>query len=192
MRALRNGVIEQGHVVSKGAEAEALIVGARDRGGGGQSQRVGGEGPEENSNVLDVVAAALDGDAADVHGVRGLIEACVHVGARFPTSEIRRVVIKEADMIHVLGVGQHFEKLDGVGAPACDIARELLQDQNGSFSATERNGVGDFGAGASDSGGYSVDGLIADQITDVRNDPGSAGFDKLVIVELIHVFSDHC
>ncbi len=33
-------------------------------------------------------------------------------------------------------------------------------------------------------------GLIADEVADVGDDPGRAGFDELVVVELVEVFGD--
>ncbi len=40
------------------------------------------------------------------------------------------------------------EELDGVRAPAGDVARELFHHQDGAFAAAEGDGVGDFGARA--------------------------------------------
>ena len=52
------------------------------------ADRVGVERPEEDADVLDVVAAALDGDAANVDGVGGLVEPGVHVFGGLPLAQV--------------------------------------------------------------------------------------------------------
>ena len=99
-------------------------------------------------------------------------------------------MIPGADVVHVLGGGQLLEELDRVRAPSGDIAGQLFQDERGALASAEPDGVGNFGARAGDAGRHSVDFLEADQAADIRDDPRGAGFDELIVVELVQVFGN--
>ena len=74
---------------------------------------------------------------------------------------------------------------------AGDVARQLLHDQHGAFAAAQRDGFGHLGARVVDGWQRSLDRLVADEIADIGNDPRGAGFDELVVVELIEVLGQH-
>ena len=123
--------------------------------------------------------------------MRGAIEAGVDEEARLPAAQVRRVVVPEADVVHVLRVAEDPEELDCVRAPCRYIARELLHHQHRAFAAAEGDGIGDLGARIVDRRRDSLHRLVADQIADVRDDPRRAGLDELVVVKLIQVLGDN-
>ncbi len=51
--------------------------------------------------------------------------------------------------------------------------------------------MSDFSAGARDRWGDSTHGLITDQIADVGDHPGGAGFYELVVVELVEIVANN-
>ena len=116
-----------------------------------------------------------------------LREAAVAIEPGLPAAHVGGVVVEAADVLHVLGVGEDLEELDRVRTPAGDVAGQFLQDQYSPFAAAEGDGVGDFRAGVVDGGGDASDGLVANEVADVGNDPGRAGLDELVVVELVEV-----
>ena len=194
--SLGEGFVEEWNVHTQRAEAETLgFAGCVGGGGrcGGFGDAPSAERPEEDADVLDVVAALLGGhdggDAADVDFVGGAIEAGVDVDAA-SSAHVGCVVVVEADVVHVLGVGEDAEEFHGVGSPGGGIAGQLLHHQDRALAAAERDGVGDFGARAVDRWGDAAYGLVADEVADVGDDPGGAGLDELVVVELVEVFGD--
>jgi hypothetical protein len=174
--------------------AEGLIGDGSDGGWDALGDAEGREGPEKDAYVLDVVAALLLGetriDAADIDTVGGAVESGVDEEAGLPVAQIGRVVVVAADVIHVLRVAEDAKEFDGMRAPAGGIAGQLFHHQDGAFAAAERDGVGNFGAGIVDRRSDPGDGLIADEVADIWNDPRGAGFDELVVVELIDVVGD--
>ncbi len=122
--------------------------------------------------------------------MRRVVEAGIHVESRLPTPQIGSVMVVQADVVHILGVRQDAKEFHRVSAPAGDVARQLFHHQDRAFTAAEGNGVGHFGTRAGHGGGDSIDRLIADQISDIRDDPGSAGLDELIVVELAEIFGD--
>ena len=44
--------------------------------------------------------------------------------------------------------------------------------------------------GIVDGGGDAPDGLVADEVADIGDDPGRAGLDELVVVELVEVVGE--
>ena len=65
-----------------------------------------------------------------------------------------------------------------------------FHDQQGALAAAEGDGVGDLGARVVDGGADAAYGLVADQVADVGDDPGRAGLDELIVVELVEVVGD--
>ena len=49
-------------------------------------------------------------------------------------------------MVHVLRVGENAEELDGMRAPAGDVAGQLLHDQYGALAPAQRDRLGHLGA----------------------------------------------
>ena len=95
-----------------------------------------------------------------------------------------------AEVVHVLGVAEKAEEFDGMGAPAGGVAGQFLHDQQGALAAAEGDGVGDLGTWVVDGGVDASDGLVADEVADIGDDPGGAGLDELVVVELVEVVGD--
>ena len=152
------------------------------------------ERPEEDADVLDVVAALLawrgDGcaDAADIDFVGGAIEAGVDVERLASSCAGRARSGCERRTWFMYWVSPRIaEELDGVRSPGGGVAGQLFHDQHRALAAAEGDGVGDFGARVVDGGGDASDGLIADEVADVGDDPGRAGLDELVVVELVEV-----
>ena len=151
--ALRDGAVEQRDVHAERAEAVAELAGrgvGRSRRGRGAGDAVGAQRPEKDADVLNVVAAASGGDAAHVDLVRGAVEAGVDVETGLPAAQVRGVMVAEADMVHVLRVGENAEELDGMRAPAGDVAGQLLHDQHRALATAQRDGLGHLGAGIVD------------------------------------------
>ncbi len=91
----------------------------------------------------------------------------------------------QADVLHVLRGGELFEKFDRMCRPAGDVLRELLQHQRGALAAAEGDGVGDFGTRRGQLGAEPAQRPVADEIADIGRHPLGAGFDELVVVELV-------
>ena len=90
-------------------------------------------------------------------------------------------------MIHVLRGGELLEELHRMRRPVGDVARQLLEHQRRALAAAIGDGVGDLGARRGDARRDAVQRPIADQIADIGRDPLGAGFDELVVVELLDV-----
>jgi hypothetical protein len=73
--------------------------------------------------------------------MRGGVEAAVYVFARFPSPQIGRVRIVRPEMIHVLGVGQHFKELHRMCTPSGNVASKLLEHEDGALAAPEGDGM---------------------------------------------------
>ena len=93
--------------------------------------------------------------------------------------------------------------------PPCHVARQLLEQRQralaaaiaqcvGHFAARQQHGIAGPRVGAKARLAGFVNRLVTDQVGDVRNDPGLAGFDEPVVVELqqvvfemVRLFGDH-
>ena len=172
--ALRNGAVEQRDVHAQRAEAVAELacrgVG-RSRRGQRAGDAVGAQRPKKNPDVLNVVAATSGGDAAHVDLVRGGVETGIDVETGLPAAQVRGVMVAEADVVHVLRVGENPEELDGMRAPSGDVAGQLLHDQQGALATAQRDGLGHLGAGIVDGCGDALYRLVADQVADIRDHP---------------------
>ena len=155
----------------------------------GQPQRQ--QPPQEDADIGDVVAPAaaafLRFRTAHLdrvrHGVEGAA-ARAHCRLRAQVGGGPGV---RAQVLHVLGGGELLEELGHVRRPVGQVARQLLQHQRGALAAAVGDGVGDLGARRSHRGTRATQRSVPDQVADVGRDPVRAGFDELVVVELLDV-----
>src|SRR5215471_16521664 len=94
-------------------------------------------------------------------------------------------------MAHTFGGDQPLKELDSRGRKTRNVHRDLLQRQDGALSPPVANGVGHFGAAVARRRGDFVNGVVANQLPDIGDHPGSAGFNKLVVVKLPNVFFEN-
>lgn len=169
-------------------------------GGGGfaAGDAVGAEAPEEESEVGEVPPTLLSARRAEVDGVGGTIEGgvdAVHdrevadvggadaVGGGGTAAEGVGGGV-EAEVVGVLGPAEELEELDGTGAPAGDVAGDFLQDGEGAFATAVVDGFRDVGAAA---GAGFVEGVVADQVAEVGDDPVGTGFDEEIVPQTADV-----
>ena len=188
--ALRDRAMKQRHIHSQRVEAEAKRIGGSHR-GRRLCDAVGIQRPQEDADVLNVVAAATRGDAPHIDFVRGAVESRVNEETGLPTAQLRRVVVPQANVIHILRIAKDPEELDCVCSPSRSIARQLLHHQDGALAAAEGDGIGDLGARIVDRRSDSLHRPVADQIADVRDHPRRACLDELVVVKLIQILCDN-
>jgi hypothetical protein len=137
------------------------------------------------------VASAPALDPAYVHAARDPVEGRSDLLEPLGPAQIRRGMIEQPDVVHVLRRDQMLEELDDARVPPGDVARQLLQHGGCSLAPAKRNGMRHLGARARDPGRNSMQPAIADQVADVRHDPFGAGLDELVVIELVEILFEH-
>ena len=119
------------------------------------------------------MGAAVEGPVRAVHGV-GIADM-----GRADAVESGRVAPPRigcgvhAQVVELLGPAQKFEERDGVGAPAGDVTRQLLEHRQGALAAPVGDRLGDVGPGVlpglaeRTERGRAVERDVADQVADV-------------------------
>src|SRR4029077_20045533 len=150
---------------------------------------MGIEPPQEHSDIGNVVTPA--GDAAGVDGMGNRVECGADPFQLFPVSQVGRRKAAKTRMVHVLCHDQMLKILDGARVPSGYAVRESLQDAGRSLAPAVGDRTSNGAARAGDRRGDAVERAVADQIANIRREPGRTGFDKLVVVKLIEVFAQH-
>ena len=174
------------------AQALRRIVGVHER-RAHEPQRL--HAPEEEADVLDVVAAGARRDPAHLGGVCERVESAGLEAAReLEHALLAQVAVACAwsrDVVHELRRRQQLEELHRACRPAGDVARQLLEHRHGALAAPVADRVGDLGARRGDVRQDAVQRPVADQVADVRRHPAVGGLDELVVVELLDALREH-
>ena len=88
----------------------------------------------------------------------------------------------------MLGPSKNLEKFNHARIPIAHISRQLFEHGGCSLAAAKCNGMRHFRAGGANVRHLSMQGLVADEIADIRYDPWRAGLDELIVVELSEIF----
>ena len=96
----------------------------------------------------------------------------------------------DTDVLRVLRRPEQLKELDGLGPPAGDVVGELLEHGQRPLAPSVRERVGDVAAHAAGLRADRVEPPHAEQFADVGDDPGVAGLDEPVLVELLDVALD--
>ncbi len=183
--------VEERHVEPDGVEVEVAVgrgrIGARH----GGLDVVGGEAPEHDADVRDVVTPAAGGDAAHVERTGDGVERAADALDVRAAAQVGRDD-GGAHVVQVLGRDEQPEVLDEVRRPAGHVAGEQLEDRGGTLGAAVADGVGHLGARGPEAGGGAREGqrAVPDEVADVGHDPVGARLDELVVVELRDVLLD--
>src|SRR6266516_1698979 len=169
-------------------EKKAVIVHARC-GRSAQPPRI--ESPQENPNVWDIVFSFGAFDVPNIDGMRGRFESGAESLKRLPLTQIRRVEIRQANVIHELRPAEQLEELDCARVPSRDIACELLEYRSGALAPAITDRVRHFRPRCGLVRPDWMQRAITDQVADVREDPWRAGFDELIVVKLLEIFLDN-
>ena len=93
-------------------------------------------------------------------------------------------------MLHVLGITEDLEELQRVRPPSGNVTSQLLQHKHRSLAAAQGDGLRNLCARIVHRRRDAPDGLVADQVANVRNNPLRAGLDEKVVVELVEFFCE--
>jgi hypothetical protein len=178
--------------------------GRRARGEGGSAvDEVGLEHRGEEEHVGDVVEAGVaargavlcgEGAEAGRAGERGegrvVLEGGAEVEEAGGVAQRERAGVERAEVVEVLSRGEDLEGLDGRNGGARDLAGGVGERVERALALTEGDGVGDEAArgGVADVGDQAAG---ADQLGEVGDGPGLAGFDEEIVVKAVEiVFED--
>ena len=172
-------------------------------------QPVGDEPPEEEADVLDRVPAVEGRDRRHVDGVARLVERAVHTLVALVRADVEPARLRP-EVLEVLRPPEQLEELDGVGRPAGDVPRELLEHGQRALAAAVVDRLRHVGARADGDRRPQVgprqvgeqlvgrrraaaaveEEVVRDEVADVRDHPVAARLDEEVAPELRDVGLD--
>ncbi|TKB84496.1 MAG: hypothetical protein E8D43_15595 [Nitrospira sp.] len=123
--------------------------------------------------------------------MRQAVEGRIAPLQHLPVPQVRRGPIGRTDVVHVLAGLKPLEELHDARVPPRHVSRQLFKYRRRSLATPIGNRIGHLGARAAGPFRHTVQRPVADQVSDVGSHPIGAGLDKLVIVELIEILSQH-